>query len=123
MYELGGVWYDSADALLAAHPSTKTHDSVMRDISLSPAWAQAKALPQDAAALFCSSRKSCDYGRLAKELNNSEFGKHLSLEHGTISWNGALTLRSTRAISNRSEILASRGHSYWTSCGFPTRGI
>ena len=122
--ELGGVWYDSADALLAAHPSTiKTHVSVMRNISLSPAWAQAEDLPQDAAALVCSSRKSCDYDRLAKELNNSEFGKHLSLEHDTIRWNGGLTLRSTRPISNRSEILATRGHAYWTSYGFPTRRI
>ena len=122
MFELDGIWHTSIEALSLAHPSTQIHNSVRLELFLSPAWDnEALVLPHDAAALRCTSKQGADYERLAQEVNNAEFGKHLCTTKGCIIWGGSLALRSTMDISNGSEVLATRGLAYWQQNGFPSR--
>ena len=120
MYVLCGTWYDSVEALMAVYPATPIHASVDRNISISSVWDNGKILPQDAAACFCDSRTECQYTQLTRDVNNSEFGKQLSLTNAHIAWSGALALRSTRDITEGEEILATRGHAFWKARGFPS---
>ena len=119
------TWHESIDALSLslANPNTQIHDSVHREIFLSSAWDDASiVLPHDAAAFICTSRQTADYNRLAQESNNAEFGKFLSLKNGHITWeDGTLAVRATKNILNGSEILATRGYTFWANCGFPSR--
>ena len=119
MFELDGVWIDSVEALAIASPETPIHANVRRDISVSRAWGRESCLPDDAAAFRCTSKELDEYERLARELNNAEFGKCLCITNGRITWNGALSLRSTKHIRDGSQILATRGHAFWNKVGFP----
>ena len=102
----------------AANPSICIDASVGLDITHSPAWAR-DILPNDAAALLCTSKKVGEYNMLAKQENNSEFGKSLCISDGRIIWNGPLCLRSTKKIAGGSQILATRGFHFWDKTGFP----
>ena len=122
MFHLNGVWHESVEALSLANPTIKVHDNVHSGLFLSPAWDnEALVLPHDAAALLCVSTQTADYYRLAGEANNAEFGKCLRVANGCIIWDGSLSLRSTREITNGKEILATRGYAYWEKHGFPSR--
>ena len=81
MFELNGIWYKSVRALETANPSMCIDASVGCDITLSPAWGR-ELLPNDAAALMCASKTRKAYNTLAREENNSEFGKHLCASPG-----------------------------------------
>ena len=121
MLHLNGNWHDSVEELRAANPTAPIDESVRRDILTSSAWKHASNIAQDAAAMLCKSAHLTEYDQLAREVNNSEYGKYLSVVNGRVVWDGTLALRSTREITSGIEISATRGHAYWVKHGYPKR--
>ena len=119
MFELNGIWYESAEALASAYPAIPIdHASVYGDIPLA-CFEQACLLPQDAAAQFLRRTSKRQYEMLAQKVNNCDFGKVLTLKEGQIVWAGPLSLHASRKIPQDSELFATRGYKYWHWRGFP----
>ena len=55
------------------------------------------------------------YARISEEQNNAAFAKQLQLRGGRICWDGSLSLRLTKEVNPKEEVLAARGLQFWES--------
>ena len=112
MFEIDGLRYDSLSALCKANTAS-IDQSVHADISMSPVWTSAHSLPQDAASRYWQQPRK--YARISEEQNNAAFAKQLQLRGGRICWDGSLSLRLTKEVNPKEEVLAARGLQFWES--------